>query len=141
MARLWINHPGELKVWGERRPSLLAGNHVMPAVAQYGATALMIYDLQRDWTDLHLTQLFAPPEAFNRIGRQGDWLIFRAGEGQAAVWCSSPLAPVDGLYRGALHRAHGMRTGWIVALADPVETGPGFLARLRRPGPRSPPKP
>jgi hypothetical protein len=130
MARLWINHPGELKVWGERRPSLLAGNHVMPAVAQHGPTALMIYDLHRDWTDLHLTQIFAPPDAFDEVARHGDWLIFRAGGGQAAVWCSSSLAPVDGLYRGALHRAHGLRTGWIVALAHPRETAPDFRARL-----------
>jgi hypothetical protein len=47
----------------ERRPSLLAGNHVMPRVVQAGPVALMIYDLDRPWTELHLTQLFAAPDA------------------------------------------------------------------------------
>lgn len=130
MARLWINHPGELKVWGERRPSLLAGNHVMPAVAQHGPTALMIYDLERDWTDLAMTQLFAPGSAFDGIADHAGWRVFRSGRGQAAVWCSAPLAPVEGLYMGALHRAHALRAGWVVMLSEPDETATAFRARL-----------
>ena len=130
MARLWINHPGELKVWGERRPSLLAGNHVMPAVVQHGPTAMMIYDLDRDWTDLRMTQLFAPPEAFDRIEPFGDWLVFASGAGQAAVWCSTPLTAVDGLYKDALHRARADKVGWVICLAQPAETEEMFLDRL-----------
>ncbi len=132
MARLWINHPGELKVWGERRPSLLAGNHVMPAVAQHEATALVIYDVDRDWTTLGLTQLFAPPDAFDSITPAAGWTLFRAGQGRAAVWCSDRLSPVVGLYKGALHRLRSKRSGWIVALAYPDETDSDFQARLAR---------
>ena len=53
MARLWINHPGDRMPWGERRPSLLAGNHVSPAVAHSGPIAMLLYDLDRQWTDIH----------------------------------------------------------------------------------------
>jgi hypothetical protein len=128
MARLWINHPGELKPWGERRPSLLAGNHVMPRVAQAGPVALMIQDLDRPWTDLHMAQVFADPGAFGPVGRAGDWQVF----GQAVgVWCSAPLSPVTvGLYRGALWRAEGTRLAWAVAMRLPGEGAADFAARL-----------
>lgn len=130
MARFWINHPGELKVWGERRPSLLAGNHVMPAVAQHGPTALAIYDLRRDWTDLFMTQLFAPAQAFDDIEQHQNWLLFRSGSGWAGIWCSHELSPVGGLYQGALRRAHAQCSAWVVSLSRPDETDEQFRNRL-----------
>ena len=130
MARLWINHPGDLQVWSTRRPSLLAGNHVIPQVAQYGPTALMVYDLDKPWTDLGFTQLFAPADAFSAVRQAGPWRLFEAGSGRIAVWCSLPLEEAAGPYHGSLSRAHGDRVGWVVALAMPSETGDGFEARL-----------
>jgi hypothetical protein len=128
MARLWINHPGELKPWGERRPSLLAGNHVLPRVAQEGPVALLVWDLDRPWSDLRFTQAFADPAAFGPPRREGAWLVF---SDTVALWCSAPLAPVTaGLYRGALWRAEGARTGWAVAMRWPGETPSAFAARL-----------
>jgi hypothetical protein len=128
MARLWINHPGELKPWGERRPSLLAGNHVLPRVAQAGPVALLIYDLDRPWADIPLTQAFADPAALGPPERAGDWLVFA---GTVGLWCSAPLTPVaSGLYRGALWRAKGMRTGWAVVLRRPSEATSAFSDRL-----------
>jgi hypothetical protein len=128
MARLWINHPGELKPWGDRRPSLLAGNHVLPRVAQEGPVALVIWDLDRPWTELAVTQAFAAPDAVGPPERAGDWRIFA---GTVGLWCSASLAPVtSGLYRDALWRAEGLRTGWIVALRTPGETPGDFDARL-----------
>jgi hypothetical protein len=128
MARLWINHPGELKPWGDRRPSLLAGNHVMPRVAQEGPVALLIWDLDRPWTQIPLTQAFAAPGAFGRPEGAGGWLLFA---GTVGVWCSLPLAPVTtGLYRDALWRAEGRRAGWVVALRTPGETAAAFRKRL-----------
>jgi hypothetical protein len=130
MARLWINHPGELKPWGERRPSLLAGNHVLPRVAQAGPVALLIYDLDRPWSDITFTQAFADPEAMGTPVRAGDWLTFADTVG---LWCSAPLAPITtGLYRGALWRAEGKRTAWAVVLRFPDETPAAFAARLKR---------
>lgn len=128
MARLWVNHPGEVKPWGERRPSLLAGSHVMPRVAQEGPVALMIWDIDRPWTDIPFTQAFADPDAFGPPERVGDWLVFA---GTVGLWCSAPLDPVNaGLYRGALWRAAAPRVGWVVALRLPDETPAAFAARL-----------
>lgn len=130
MARLWINHPGELKVWGERRPSLLAGSHVMPCVAQYGPTGMMIYDLERDWTDIRFTQVFAAKGAFEAVEDIGEWRIFRAGTGRVAVWCSCQLEAVSGVYQGSLWRARGLRTAWVVALPLAGESDRDYEARL-----------
>ncbi len=130
MARLWVNHPGELKVWGERRPSLLAGNHVMPRVAQFGPTGMMIYDLERDWTDIDFTQVFAADGAFAEFEDFGGWRVFCAGTRRVAVWCSRALEPVGGLYHGSLWRAQGMRTAWVVALPMAGESARDFKTRL-----------
>lgn len=131
MARLWINHPGELKEWGEGRPSLLAGNHVMPAVAQYGRTAMLLFDLDKPWTQIAMTQLFAAPQAFCEIVWHADWLVFRSGKGLAAVWCSEPLQSVDGAFEGALHRAYGLQSAWIVTLAQDEEDFGRQLDRMK----------
>ena len=136
MARLWLNHPGELKPWGERRPSLLAGSHVMPQVAQDGPLALAVWDIDRPWAEVPFTQVFAMRDAFDPPRRLGEWMIFACGEGRCAVWCSAPLRDVSGLYAGALWRAHAPRTGWVVTLAQPGEDDDTFAKRLiaTRPG-------
>lgn len=134
LARLWINHPGEARPWGERRPSLLAGSHVMPAVAQAGPTALMVFDLDRDWTDLPYSQVFAPPDGLGEPEIYGPWMLFAKS---VAVWCSHPLEmETQGLYRAALWRAHAPQTGWCVALRRPNETKSAFEARLGRLSPQ-----
>jgi hypothetical protein len=92
--------------------------------------ALLLYDLDRPWTDIAFTQAFADPEAMGAPALAGDWLTFA---GTVALWCSAPLAPVtSGLYRGALWRAEGRRTAWAVAMRLPEETPDAFAARLSR---------
>lgn len=133
-ARLWINHPGELKPWGERRPSLLAGSQVVPAVAQHGADALMLFNLDPALTDIGFTQLFAPPEIFGEPSRVGEWLVFAD---EVGVWCSSALKVVDsGQYKNALWRATGMQSGWCVSLRRESEDPMAFKTRLQRTQPR-----
>lgn len=130
MARIWINHPGEEKVWGERRPSLLAGSHVIPAVAQRGPLALLIFDLDREWTKLRYTQAFAARDAFESVDDVSGWRVFRAGRARAALWCSVPLAAAPGFYSGSLWRAAGDRMAWALTLALPEEDDLRFAERL-----------
>ena len=131
MARLWINHPGDQKAWGERRPSRLAGNHVRPAVAQIGSTALLIYDIDRPWAEIPWTQLFAPQEGFPERWTEGRWLILGAGPAYVGVWCSTVLEKGPGLYREATLIARADRTAWVVALSHPDEDRAAFTKRLR----------
>jgi hypothetical protein len=90
----------------------------------------MIYDLERPWTDIGFTQVFAAPGAFARPEALKDWLLFRAGEACVAIWCSCPLLGVAGLYKHALLRAQGLRTAWVVAMPLPRESAAAFEGRL-----------
>lgn len=132
LARLWINIPGELKPWGDRRPSLLAGAHVTPQVAQSGPTALMICETDRPWTNVGFAQVFAPKAALDVHARIEGWTVFCDGLGHVAVWCSEDLTPTDGLYADSLWRAMAPRTGWVVTLRMPDESYETFCKRLRR---------
>jgi hypothetical protein len=135
MARLWINHPGELRPWGERRPSLLAGNHVLPRVAQDGPVALLICDLDRPVVrhPLHPGIRRRPPRSGLQT-RAGGWLVFA---GTVGAWCATGLAPVGaGLYRGALWRTEARRTAWVLTLRGAAEAEAAFAARLAASAPR-----
>ena len=133
MARLWINHPGEHRPWGARRPSLLAGSHVVPAVVQDGPLALLIWDIDRDWTDIPFTQVFADPQAFGPVSQAGRWLVF--GD-TIAVWCSAPLTLVTtGLYQNTLWRAYAPRVGWAVLMRGATEAPDRFHTRLTQAAP------
>ena len=132
MARAWINHPGELKVWGERRPSLLAGNAILPRVAQDTNAAFVIHDLTSDTSTIGFSQMFAPRDAFDTVETEGNWLFLRSGNGCAGIWCSDRLAPMThGLYRHALWRGTERLTGWAVVV-DTVASGSGFAAFRER---------
>jgi hypothetical protein len=131
MARLWVNHPGELKVWGERRPSLLAGNGILPRVAQCGALAMAIYDIPDDPAVVPFTQCFAAQAAFDDVDSDGSWTIYRCGQASIGVWCSVlPQLVSDGLYAGSLHRAHARRCAWLITVGaeEPVR----FAKHLQR---------
>jgi hypothetical protein len=133
MARAWINHPGELKVWGERRPSLLAGNAILPRVAQDADTAFIIHDLTSDLSTIGFSQLFAPRDAFDLVEADGNWLFLRSGNGCAGIWCSDRLAPMTGgLYRDAIWRGTERVTGWVVVVGTMSSESDfaGFRARF-----------
>lgn len=119
-ARFWINHPGEERPWGDRRPSYWAGNGRLPRVAQHGPVALLLYRCDGA-EDLTWTHLFAPREACDELVREGDWLFARSGDGFAAFHGAAGLTAVKtGLYAGNAWRSDGRRTAWIVAVGGGI---------------------
>jgi hypothetical protein len=117
LARLWINHPGDLKPWSERRPSKLAGNFSLPRVAQHKNLGFAIYDLTRLPDVLPFVQFFAAKDAFDLIEPVENWLFVRCGSGCAGIWCSELTEPeTTGPYKTAVRRAQGPRLGWTVTL-------------------------
>ncbi len=128
LARIWINHPGEERPWGERRPSLLAGSHIVPAVAQYGPYGIVIYDLLKDWSDLKFSQLYASSAAIGKPKLVGNWIIFAD---EVAVWCSSKISKVDeGQFQNSLWRAFDEQMAWCVTLRLPQENVQAFNKRI-----------
>lgn len=126
LARFWINTPGELKVWGERRPSLLAGNSWVPRVVQNGPQAVVLYDIPDEPGLYPFSQLLADPNAFDGVRQNGNWLFLRSGDGVAGIWSSSTaLAMEEGLYKGALWRVSGRQSAWYIQVGD-LGTGQDF---------------
>lgn len=114
-ARVWVNHPGELKPWGGGRPSFWAGNGLLPASAQAGNVALLVYDLKANPHPVDFTHAMVPAEALDEVVPEGQWIFMRKGEGYAALWASGmPERHDAGLYAGSEWRLHAPRAGWVL---------------------------
>lgn len=114
MARLWVNHPGEDDPWGSHRPSYWAGNGVMPRVRQFGATALMLYDLGAK-ARIPWTHAFAACDGLDALEVDGQFIFARSGDGYAALWACSPIEAITaGPTSNREFRAAGSRSAWIL---------------------------
>ena len=91
LARLWVNHPGELRVWGGGRPSYWAGNGIVPRVAQHENVALIVFDLDRHAHPIDFTHAFCPTEILDEAVEEAHWIFARAGSGYAALFASGGL--------------------------------------------------
>lgn len=124
LARVWINHPGDLKVWGGSRPSYWAGSGVVPRVAQEGDTALLIFDLDVQAHPIGFTHAFVPEAIMDEVLADGRWVFARAGDGYAALWASAEMERLEtGLFAGSEWRAHGRQAGWLIRAGSMVTHG------------------
>ncbi|WP_138466999.1 hypothetical protein [Poseidonocella sp. HB161398] len=124
LARSWISHPGELKVWGGGRPSYWMANGTVPRVCMAGNAAALVYDLDRHAHPVRFTHLFAPAELLDDCTGEGQWLFQRIGEGYAAIWASAPMERLEtGLYKGQEWRCHGAQAGWLMVAGSAATHG------------------
>ncbi|WP_172330056.1 hypothetical protein [Mangrovicoccus sp. HB161399] len=124
LARTWISHPGELKVWGGGRPSYWMANGTVPRVCMDGNVAALVYDLGRHGHPVRFTHAFAPAELLDGCIEDGQWLFQRAGHGYAALWASAPLERLEtGLYKGQEWRAHAAQAGWLMVAGSAATHG------------------
>lgn len=115
LARVWVNHPGDLRVWGGGRPSYWAGSGAVPRVAQHGDTCFVIFDLDVLANPIALTHAFVPRDRLDEIIAEAGWLFLRSGDGFAALWASAPMQLHDkGLFAGSEWRVAGPKTGWVL---------------------------
>ena len=122
MARIWVNHPGDLRTWGTKRPSYWAGNARMPRVAQHGRTALLHFTPQPQ--DIAFSHLFLPVDRLDEVQISAQWMFLRCGQGYGAVFASTPLRAVqNGLYAGHEWRQFGPHQGWAVIAGDQAQDG------------------
>lgn len=117
LARIWVNHPGDLKPWGGSRPSLWAGSAMLPKVRQDGDQAMLIFDLGAH--PIRFTHAFLPADILDDVVQDGSWLFARAGDGFAALWASTPPeCATSGLYAGSEWRVPGPQSAWVVIAGD-----------------------
>jgi hypothetical protein len=128
LARFWINHPGDLKVWGGSRPSYWAGNGINPRVAQYDNVALMLFDLTRQPHSIRFTHAFVPVELCDEVVAETHWIFARIADGYVGIYGSSALEPLQqGLFAGMEWRMHADKAGWLM-IAGSADTHGGFSA-------------
>lgn len=128
LARFWINHPGDLKVWGGSRPSYWAGNGINPRVAQYDNVALMLFDLTRQPHAIRFTHAFVPVELCDEVAVETNWIFARVADGYVGIYGSSPLESLrHGLFAGMEWRMHVEKAGWLM-IAGSADMHGGFSA-------------
>ena len=110
LARIWCNHPGDLKIWGAARPSYWAGNGRLPDVARKGSMARLHYQLRPG--DIPFVHAFIPQQLLDEVETEGQWIFFRSGAGYGAFWGSAPLMRLEtGQYQTIEWRLHGLTLG------------------------------
>ena len=130
LARFWVNHPGDLRVWGGSRPSYWAGNAVQPKVAQYKNMGLMIFDHRAFDDVINFSHLFVPAMLCDQLVVHDHWLFARTGNALIGVYCSSLLkAQQQGLYAGCEWRAYGKQVAWL-CLVEELSDNQDFKAYI-----------
>ena len=123
LAKAWVNHPGEDDPWGHQRPSYWAGNGSMPRAAQYGNTALLLYDLGAD-ARLPFTHAYVETSAFDEVSLEDNWIVLRSGHGFAALTATRPIEAVEsGPCAGIEFRSTGTHVAWYAVIAEGREAG------------------
>lgn len=112
-ARFWVNHPGDLDIWGELRPSYWAGNGILPHAYQRENIASLIFDLSEHPIDF--THAFLPTEICDQVVSSEHWLFAQVKTGYIAIYSSTPLVPLKvGLYKGSEWRSYARSSAWLI---------------------------
>lgn len=120
-GRLWINHPGELKVFGTRRPGYFTGNALTPKVSQHASSALITYRYARailPLVEADFTHLIIDLDAFDEV-RRGPRTLVGARQGcYVGIWVANGL---DGerapSLKGRELTSVGITNTWYVRIA------------------------
>jgi hypothetical protein len=129
LARVFVNHPGEEDPSGSHRPSYWAGNGILPRVAQWRDTALLVFDVgaaEIAWTHAYLG------DGLDEVRAVGAWIAVRSGRGFAALHAAGGLtARTSGPTAGHEWRSAGAVDGWVVTVAEGDRAAfERFVARL-----------
>jgi hypothetical protein len=127
-GRFWINHPGEARVLGTRRPGYFTGNGYTPHVSQYKSSAVISFRFP-DTAEVNFTHLICHRFLFEReILREKDLFLCREGV-NVFIHADNGLEipPVESLSLYEL-RSPGLDNTWYVRIDDTME----FEAFVRR---------
>jgi hypothetical protein len=122
VVNFWINHPGELIVHGESRPSFWAGNGNIPFQKQIKNLLVIQYRISEKL--IGFTHLYAPLFALDEYELNENVFYARSGQAYLFIACSQPLEIIRtgaSAYREI--RAQGRDTAWVVKCSDQGESG------------------
>lgn len=93
-SRIWINHPGESKLFGEKRPGYFTGNGLTPLVEQQGNVAVMSYHFGEELlqkAEVDFTHAFCDMSICDQVLVEGNWAFIRREDTFAALYSSNGL--------------------------------------------------
>jgi hypothetical protein len=121
VAQLWINHPGELAIYGTGRPSYWAGNGILPRVNQYRGFASVVFDIPENHP-VGFTHLYFPTMEFYICRHQGNWLFGEEREHYCAIYAAGGMeAQKSGPNTDREFISAGRQNIWIIRAASPAE--------------------
>lgn len=120
-GRFWINHPGEAKIIGTRRPGYFSGNAFTPHVSQFKASAVISYRFPNT-AEVNFTHLICFRDSFNQqLLLQRD-LFLRRGKVNILIHAENGLQipKTRSLSKYEL-RSLGLTNTWYVRIDDTMD--------------------
>ena len=129
-GRLCINHPGESKVLGSRRPGYFSGNAFTPHVCQKGSGAVVSYRFP-DTAEVNFTHLICRRSSFDSCILEDRDLFMRREGVNVYVHADNGLVvpEVKSLSEIEL-RSYGLTNTWYVRIDDTMDFG-SFVERMK----------
>lgn len=94
-TRIWINHPGEGKIWGQKRPGYMTGNGLTPLVSQTENVAVMSYCFPKELlncAEVDFTHAMCDLALADEFIVNGHWAFIKKGHAFAALYAANGLA-------------------------------------------------
>ena len=124
-GRFWINNPGELKIWGTRRPGFFTGNALTPKVSQQHQSVLLSWKFSKEAEakeEANFTQLIAYFDLFDDVRIHEKYVVLRLGNAFAFIYAENGIrkSGIPSLKRFQVI-SDGLDNIWYVRVADADE--------------------
>lgn len=120
-GRFWVNHPGEARVLGTRRPGYFSGNAYTPHVSQYKSSAVISYRFS-DTAEVNFTHLICFRDRFDKqILRDRD-LFLRRGKVNVYIHANNGLEVPQTVSLSSYElRSPGLDNTWYIRIDDTMD--------------------
>ena len=124
-TRIWLNLPGEGKVFGIRRPGYFSGNALTPLVSQKENAAVVSYNFPKAFMrrcDVDYIHVMCDEQECDEVILRDNALFIRRGDVFAAIMCSIPLKRSErACLTGKEFVTEGIKSDWLIRVADTGE--------------------
>ncbi len=120
-GRFWINHPGEARVLGTRRPGYFTGNAYTPYVREYKASVVVFYRFP-DSAEVNFTHLICFRESYQKEILEDKDLFLRRGKINVYIHAENgfQIPAAKSLSKYEL-RSPGLDNTWYVRIDDTMD--------------------
>lgn len=133
-TRIWINHPGEGKIFGERRPGYFTGNALTPLVTQTENVAVMSYHFPKELlerAEVDYIHIMCDEQECDEVVLEGGWLFIRRGEAFAAIYSTNPIERTTiACLKGKEFIARGIESDWLIKVSS-IDEFDGFASFIK----------